>query len=256
MTRAVMTIAAITLGASILGGCSSEPAPVSNDASIAEPSSQAVEPVLEGKWDVSRKGQAYMVPVNEYGDVVGSSVRSKNELDQCRDIPTTNLYRTSKVVPQLVQGRFVLFSYEDGPGRLADSHAPVDYSPSPFGAALAAYNAFSIFMGWGEYFHQVADDVIDMGEPVPDVLPEFEEAGRIPHLPIAFRLENCSPHSAKVYLLLDPGQGEGIVGVMAFRMVYDNNTWIWKFDPFNDEPGKQYLRDDIDWGEWTSWQLG
>lgn len=253
MSRPSHTFLALASSVALLVGCSSTSD--NNEAAVETSSSAASTPTTTAKWYVSNTGQPYVVATGKFGDVVSSTVSDKNELEQCKGT-NPRQFRTSPVTPEVVQDRFILFSNGDGPGEISNNGAPIRYSASPFGAALAAYNVLSLFAGWGEYFHVAADEVMDVGAPVPEVLPDNPNAGRVPNLPLAFKVTNCTERTAVVDLLLDPSKDDGTLGIAQFTMVYENGMWIWRFDPFGELSSFPVDRDSLNWGEWTQWHFG
>lgn len=236
----------------VLAGCSASPGSAPDVESSQAP---VPTPAQSGQWKVAGTGQPYLEPDEPYGQVQTTSKREGNSLGACRGsaVMTPPI---SKVVPQAVQQRFLLFSQADGPYRVSETGAPVEYAASPFGAALAAYNALSVMSKWDDYFHATGDEVLDFGEPMPEVLPRPTEERPAPNLPVAFQVHDCSDQTAVVDLLLDP-EIEGTLATARFPMVYENGTWIWRTTPQEmAEMAKQVDRDLVDWGAWTLWQFG
>lgn len=252
MFRSPLRLLALATAAALLTSCST---PSENDGeNTASAPTTSTSAASNENWQVSGTGQPYLVPTNRYGDVINADVRTANDLKECKG-EQTRLFRTSKVTAQLVEDRFVLFSAEDGPGEISSTGAPVKYSASAFGAALAAYNAFSLASGWGDYFHATADEVVDMGAPMPDELPEFDQAGRIPNLPVAFKVNDCSDKTAVVSMILDPSRPDGQLAVGKFAMVYANGTWRWQMNNRISAETQLLGPNEISWGEWTQWPL-
>lgn len=245
--RATLAAACIA----VMSGCTQEDPQSVPTSTVASPAGAFSE---GGKWNVSKTGQPFMTPSNPDGDIVSTTLRDDNELDEC-DGPTV---RTSRVVPQLVHGRYLLFSEEDGPARLSDSGALVDYSPTAFGAALGAYNAFAAYAGFDDYLLRVGDEIVDFGVPMPEKFPEeAAEERTAPELPVAFRVHDCSPQTAVVDLLFDPRvEGQYAIGEN-YPMVFENGTWILRttFEQFG-ESARRVDKSSIEWEDWTQWKLG
>ncbi|MCS4535501.1 hypothetical protein [Corynebacterium sp. HS2168-gen11] len=245
----------LVCSASLLSGCGN-----SSDSDESASATPVATPTVQwaGKWAVSFNGLPYLTPEDPKGELVTRDFRHGDEMHTCNDRGSV---RVGTTVPQSVEGRFLLFSEQDGPTKILDNGALTGYSQTPAGAATAAYNAVASIALLDYYTSQTIDDLWDLGVSIGGLLkpgehyPELGKTNAV-SLPYGFRVLSCTSRTAQVELLVDPAV-PGEYAIITLPMVYENDTWIVRMtaEMFANN-ARRIAIEDIEWETWTKWNFG
>ena len=248
MNRLIAPLLVAALSATTLAACGSAP----DEQEASSSSATASAKFAEGSWHMTGQGLPFALPNNEFGDVQTTEFIDHSEMQNC--VPNRH-QRVSRVIPQLVGEQLVLFSEQDGPQRIDEqSHLPMGYAQTAHGAALAAYNAYSLFLPYGETGARAAKYLFDFGEDTPGI--EELEGTPVDLLPDAFRIKACSPQTGLVELRMPSVEG-GESTVVEAPMVYEHGQWLWR-TTIEGMLDRVHLVDDSEFepAEWTPWPMG